>query len=203
MKKFLTLLCVACLSCGAFAQQKSISFLAQGGLGMSNVSNAEAKAQFAYRVGVGADFVIAESGNTLISIQPSLNFSAKGAKEEILNKTEHLNLQYLDLPILLNAKFNTGSNFDVFVNLGPYLAYGLNAKFDDGKNLFVKQEGMDESMFNPFEMGAQIGAGVEINRFLVGINTQLGLTKLQQGKLVKDQKASKNSSFFVSLGYRF
>ena len=65
-------------------------------------------------------------------------------------------------------------------------------------NLFRKYKG-EKSAFYPFDFGAQVGAGIEVNRIMFGIGTQYGLAKLVRD----DDDNPKNISFYLSVGYRF
>ncbi|MDO4771652.1 hypothetical protein [Porphyromonas sp.] len=97
--------------------------------------------------------------------------------------------------------------------LSTLVAYGLSAKLSLKRvsestrtvdiNLF--KDGMGEGsgkMFNPFDFGVQVGAGVEFSRIMIVVGTQYGLRKLFA---TDDSDASKvkNISFYASVGYRF
>ncbi len=218
-KIFLAALLSAIFAVGAMAQYRPGIIVSAGYQG-ANISNMkDTKIASGARVGVALDFAVYNSGNMQLSIQPGLNFSMKGASLNLTdNKKATTSLYYLDLPILANLRFAAGNGINAFVNAGPYLAYGVGGKNKSGNqsdstNPFKKTKiaGKEISAFNPFDWGLQVGAGVEYNRVMLGIGTQIGLYDITTnydydlplvGKgTVGD--VNKNTSFFVSVGYRF
>lgn len=210
MKKILTL--ALTLFCMTTVAQNRPTFIIQGGYQGANLTNLkEAKMVHGFRAGVAIDYAFVTSDTYQLSLQTGINYSMKGTwakTDEPKAVKATFRLHYLDLPILLNSRFKVSETFNAFVNVGPYLAYGLSGKMTaeaDGEketaepNLFRKYKG-EKSAFYPFDFGAQVGAGIEVNRIMFGIGTQYGLTKL--GREDKEDNA-KNISFYLSVGYRF
>lgn len=193
---------------GAMAQSRPDIIVSVGYQG-ANVSNFESsKMVSGVRAGVALDFGVANMGTMQFSVQPGLNFSMKGwsAGSENLNVNKTTNLYYIDLPILANLRFDAGRDLNAFVNAGPYLAYGVGGKtsgnflsieYSKDVNPFKKYDG--ESLYRAFDWGLQVGAGVEYRRIMLGVGTQVGLYDITPGESL----SNKNTSFFVSLGYRF
>ncbi|MDO4695536.1 porin family protein [Porphyromonas sp.] len=216
MKKILTL--VLGLFCMTAVAQNRPTFIIQGGYQGANISgDSDSKLKSGFRAGVMMDYAFMTSDLTEFSIQSGLNYSEKGFRKEAsvggAKGAYDQTLRYIDLPILLNGRFKMSESINAFVNAGPYLAYGIstNQKISgkiegfieiDRKpkgNLF-KEGGKDnKAVYNPFDMGVQIGAGIEISRFMVGVGTQYGLLNIEK----EGKGSSKNISFFGSVGYRF
>ena len=148
-----------------------------------------------------------------ISIQPGVDFAMKGYKVSVSEGDVKVNgsqsLYYVDIPVLANFGFDLGNDLGVFVNAGPYLGIGVAGKsngkvgklsLDVDKNPFDK----DNGILNRIDWGAQVGAGVEYNHFQVGVGTQFGIGDIRNDNWKKaNDKAIRNSNFFVTVGYRF
>lgn len=211
MKKILTL--AFALFCMTAVAQNRPTFIIQGGYQGANITKPEGlEMVHGFRVGAAVDYVFVTSDTYELSLQTGLNYSMKGAwgKDPLPPHNKIIfRLHYLDLPVLINSRFKLSDSFNAFVNVGPYVAYGLSGKVTAKaaessekktleENVFKGSNG-EKSGFYPFDFGAQVGAGVEVNRIMFGIGTQYGLAKLVRD----DERNPKNISFYVSLGYRF
>lgn len=209
MKKILTL--AFALLCMTAVAQNRPTFIFQVGYQGAKITNVEgAKIIHGLRAGVAIDYAFVTSDTYELSLQTGINYSMKGRRGKVGDtpKTDFTaRYQYLDLPVLINNRFKLSDTFNAFVNVGPYFAYGLSAvrsmkeesgETMSGPNLF-KGQGGDKSALYPFEIGAQVGAGVEVSRVMFGIGTQYGLTKLFR----EYEGNPKNISFYASVGYRF
>ena len=223
MKKIFLATILSLFAVAAMAQVRP-TFIISGGYQGANLSLNEKDNSFkmrsGFRVGGAVDIVVADLGTGEISIQPGLNYSLKGAQEtaELLNvkTTYKVNLGYIDLPILANFRFGVTPDMNVFVNAGPYLAYGIssnsstssnnktidkvvggvNTTFDAFKDAFKK-----DGRLKPFDAGLQVGAGAEYKRVMLSVGAQLGLNNMIK-KPVDNEKMT-NTSFFATVGYRF
>lgn len=136
MKKvFLTVLFALICTMG-FSQ---VSFNVKAGLNLSsyigeNSDHSEFKP--GARIGVGMEYQF----NDMISLQPSLFFSQKGAKYSSgfdgniidADADVKINQLYLELPVNVQFRFNIADNTNLVIATGPYLACGVGgkAKFD-------------------------------------------------------------------------
>lgn len=73
-------------------------------------------------------------------------------------------------------RFAVADDLSAFVNAGPYLAYGFggSAKFGDNtdnSNPFKETKIGETSIrvYNPFDWGLQVGAGLEYSRVMLGV----------------------------------
>lgn len=215
MKKILMAFAAALVAIGASAQYRPSFIVSAGYQGANLITNekeAGNKVKSGFRVGVAADFAVYNFGNGALSIQPGLYYSTKGAKSESGNENAKVssttNLGYIEIPVLANLSFGMSDGLGVFVNAGPYMAFGVNSNINTsgklgsiqgeantGKELFKG----DNSVYKPFDAGIQVGAGVEYRRVQLGVGTQFGLVNMAR----TDNINVKNQTFFVTLGYRF
>lgn len=185
--------------------QTQVNWSVKAGLGFSNWmgDNSDgAKAKFGYKIGVGADVPL----NEMWSFQTGLNLVSKGAKGDIGEGLEAtINQLYLELPLMAAIHLKTANNFDVVFNAGPYLAYGVGGKIkytysgiDMSIDTFGKTtvEGETFEGFRRFDAGLGLGVAFDFNQFIIGLDTQLGMAKLEE-------KAPRNISFFVTAGFKF
>ncbi|HJV77548.1 MAG TPA: porin family protein [Paludibacter sp.] len=124
-------------------------------------------------------------------LQPGLLFSTKGGKSASgSSKTNNL-----EIPINALYKLNAGS-VKVLGFAGPYIGYALSGKSGSTN---IKFSGDNKDM-NAFDLGLNIGAGVEVSNFQITAQYGFGLTNLaaNSGNL-----KSKNKVFGVSVAYLF
>ena len=200
-KSFLTVLFALFCTMG-FAQ---LSFNVKAGLNLSSYigeNSDHSKFKPGARIGVGMEYQF--SG--LVSLQPSLFFSQKGAKYS--SADVKINQLYLELPINVQFRFNIADNTNLVIATGPYLACGVGgkAKFDGKASVGGININGDEKVdtfsddglnYNRFDAGWNIGLGVEFGRILVGVDTQLGFCKIMGGD------APHNANIGITLGYKF
>ena len=212
MKKvFFTVFLSLCCTMG-FAQ---LSFNVKAGLNLSSYigdNSDHSKFKPGARVGVGMEYQFTD----LVSLQPSLFFSQKGAKYSegydgsIIDADADvkINQLYLELPINVQFRFNIADNTNLVIATGPYLACGVGGKtkVDGGASVGsinitgddkIDTFGNDGLDYNRFDAGWNIGLGVEFGRILVGLDTQLGFCKVMDGN------APHNANIGITLGYKF
>lgn len=193
MKK--SILLVALFALFSVASYAQVTFGVKGGVAMSGFmgdNSDNSKVKLAGRAGLGLEYAI----NDMVSIQPTLYWSDKGAKygEESTVKNTW-NAMYLELPVDVQLRFNLDKGSNVVVAAGPYVAYGIGGKREYEKNnVTVKSDTFDT--LKDWDMGLNFEAGLEFNQFLVGIYTEVGLINTMKG-------GPKNYTVGLNLGYRF
>jgi opacity protein-like surface antigen len=185
-----------------------VSFGVKAGLNLSSMTNDEdSKMKVGYTVGPTVEFGFAPN----MAIQSGVLLSSKGVKysgiyiEDIdFDADVTMNANYLQIPIAFAYKFPIAPDTKVYVNAGPYLAFGLfgKTKFKgeiDGESASADIDtfGDDGMGVKRFDFGLTFGLGMEVTKFNFGLNYDLGLTDV-----VKDS-GSKNSNFWISVGYKF
>jgi hypothetical protein len=142
------------------------------------------------------------------SIQPELNYSSKGAKEDYNNFLEgegeyRFNLNYIELPVL--AVINLGKNFNI--HGGPYIAYLASVNIKDLKDNGTIDEiaELDAENFNRIDYGLAGGLGVDIGNFGIGARYNYGLREIGKSGSLSGEltKNSRNSaiSLYIALGF--
>jgi len=156
--------------------------------------------RFSYHFGGMMEY----SFSRIFSIQPEFIYLNQGANLKKENsfgmKDGHITLNSLQLPINLKATFGLGKN-KVFVYGGPYLSYNIYGKAKgkiDGKTHDVELFSKGSNM-RRWDYGFGIGAGMEINKFTIGIGNQIGHADINKTKGSK----MKTGSVTVSVGYFF
>ncbi|WP_455628132.1 porin family protein [Parabacteroides chinchillae] len=226
MKKLTLILGFILFAFGTIAQS-SVSFQAKAGVGVSSFwgKNADSNAKFAYKLGIGAEYVF----NKTWALQTSLNFASKGGKDKDgQTGTITMNELYLELPILAATRFNIGTNTRFVINAGPYIACGVGGKTKldliekkiptttgyitiGGKfdvNTFGKISDGNLGC-NRFDAGACLGIGIEYHKFIFALDNQLGLVSMDGdlGDVAKylgyESFSPKNISSVLTIGYKF
>lgn len=212
-KSFLTVLLASVCSTG-FTQ---ITFHAKAGLNLSRYigeGSERSEIKPGVRLGAGVEYKF----NELISFQPSLMFSQKGTKVNLTNvESERLiyinntvNQLYFEIPLNAQFRFKLTQNANLIVATGPYVAYGVGGKTKKETTIKPKYNEKSTSVtdkvdtFNkngmnirPFDTGWNIGVGAEVNQYIVSIESQIGLIKLQK------ESEMKNLNFALTFGYKF
>ena len=189
MKKGLIFVLFALVSIVSYSQ---ISWNAKVGMNMSNFTgDMDTDMRIGFNVGVGMEYQFSD----MWSIQPSLMFTQKGAKQDEVK----MNPMYLEIPVLAAARFAIADNQNIVVKAGPYFAFGIAGKckivFKDTKDEDgdILMEGAKK-----FDAGLGVGVAYEINKFFIDLTGEFGLTKIYDG-----DGAPKNINFSIGVGYKF
>lgn len=159
------------------------------------------------------DYAISEK----FSVQPSFLFITKGAKYSYTDDGENdktsINPMYIEFPVMAAYKFHLEDNIKLALSAGPYLAYGIGGKWkyeytssgtthkykDDVFGSESDVENEDALTNKRVDFGLGVGAALEVNHFLVGLNASWGLAKLKEYKYSK----AKNVCYSLTVGYKF
>ena len=144
-----------------------------------------------FNVGVGMEYQFSD----MWSIQPSLMFTQKGAKQDEVK----MNPMYLEIPVLAAARFAIADNQNIVVKAGPYFAFGIAGKCKIGdEKIDFFGDGDDQFGAKRFDAGLGVGVAYEINKFFIDLSGEFGLAKLADG-----DGAPKNMNFSIGVGYKF
>ena len=169
------------------------SFRIQAGINLANVLEKDDDGTYSdeYKMNLGfhAGFGVDISLSDIISLEPGLLLETKGFKIKDsyagIDYVAKLNLFYLDVPIMLKGAYDFGNGFKIYGAAGPYIGVGLFgnmvAKVDDDKETETVEWGSDwedGDMLKRLDYGLGFGAGVEINKLLLGISYDLGLANV-------------------------
>lgn len=130
MKKSILFVLFAMVSVMGFSQFNGWN--AKVGMNLSSWSEDEVDTKLGFRAGVGTEYMF----SNILSLQPSLFFSLKGCKadsegelEDVRGKAKvTVNQMYLELPVMLAARFNVANKTNLVVTAGPYAGYGIGGK---------------------------------------------------------------------------
>ncbi|HEU5218366.1 MAG TPA: porin family protein [Gemmatimonadales bacterium] len=191
------------LSSAAFAQSgKGTELGLQAGAAFSKPGGADAEdinatytgytfGGFA-RVGVSRNF----------AVQPELFFVHKGAKQTGSGFSATAKLGYVELPVLLMARFPSGTGrITPRVYGGPAVAFKVSCSLSEsgtGATLSSDCEGEFDAKRTDFSL--LFGAGLDINHFTVDVRYDLGLIKVDDAT---DPADLKNRTFYILAGWRF
>lgn len=193
MKKFVLTAVLGMFALAGFSQ---MTWNAKVGMSMTNLSNTDADMKVGYTVGVGLDYQFTD----MWYLQSGLNITGKGAKAGDLKIKTH----YLEIPVLAAAKFDVSDNMKFVVNAGPYLAFGMGGKLEEGDasmKVFSKEDGMEEALMKRFDLGLQYGVGLELSdKYLINLTGQYGFIDPFKGD---GGESSHNIAFMIGVGYRF
>ena len=188
MKKGLIFVLFALVSIVSYSQ---ISWNAKVGMNMSNFTgDMDTDMRIGFNVGVGMEYQFSD----MWSIQPSLMFTQKGAKQDEVK----MNPMYLEIPVLAAARFAIADNQNIVVKAGPYFAFGIAGKCKIGdEKIDFFGDGDDQFGAKRFDAGLGVGVAYEINKFFIDLSGEFGLAKLADG-----DGAPKNMNFSIGVGYK-
>ena len=206
MKKAL-LFCAAILTAGITFGQSKFGIVA--GPSFSSITSKSSGTKetsdllVGLRAGFTADLQLADE----FYIGTGLLYSGKGGKNKDNNNIK-TTLSYLQVPINFLYKPEVGSG-KLNLGAGPYVAYAIAGRhkgtfnsttveldpFDDESNTINQK-------LKRFDAGLGVVAGYELNSGLFfGLNADLGLVNAFDN--TDNDRSFKNTSFGVSLGYKF
>lgn len=178
--------------------QAQTRFGVKGGLNLSSMSLKSEGISFDSKLAAGFNLgLISElTLNENLFLQPGLLFTTKGSKYKDFDGRYSTN--NIEIPINLLYKLCTGST-KFFGFAGPYIGYAVSGKYKaEGVSSNIKFYGDNREM-NAFDLGLNVGLGVEVQNFQISAQYGLSLTDLAPGS----SDTSKNRVLGVSIAYLF
>ncbi len=194
-------------------------FFIKGGVNFSNISTQNngsynnANTLTTFNVGVLADVPLAD----VLSLQPGVVLTGKGSKASGsfagVTSTTTFNPLYIEVPVNVVVKLPLSNDSRIFFGAGPYGAVGVGGKWkttvDAGTNSLnsndkIKFGSSNGDDLKTFDYGLNGLAGVEISRLMLGVNYDLGLSKIfpnQTNNSANDK--NKYRVFSINVGVRF
>ncbi len=210
MKKgnlFIVIILTFILSINAFSQNASLGV--KGGLNLSNmiVKNDDETLSDDFKMLAGFHVYpfLEYSFSDIFAIDAGLNFQSRGYSIIEDNFKLRFTTLYLDIPI--NAKFNFDlGSVKLFCNVGPYVAFGIGGtvytKTTIGNYTTTARRDIDwGDDLKSTDYGLNIGVGLDINNFIVGLNYGWGIANLST--IDDDHNKANNYVLSISLGYKF
>lgn len=194
MKKVILTLAMAA-GVASFGHAQGVKIGLKGGINLATYAGEDSD-DSALKVGPLAGVALNLGINDMLSVQPEVLYSVKGAQSEEDSKFKQ-NLSYIDIPVLL--KFNADG---LFFELGPQLGIlaSAKAKYDD--------DDMDiKDGFNTVDFGYVAGVGYQLDGgFNLGLRYNGGITNVaKEVEILGDKYQAKvrNSAFQFYVGYMF
>ncbi len=162
MKKLLFLPLVL-LSIGLSAQTFQLGL--KGGVNISNFSGStfddvDKKALVGFHGGAFISLLMGDH----FAIQPEALFSSQGAKIKSAGQEENLKVSYLNVPVMLKARFNGG----FYVEAGPQVGFKLSENVPDmGINNFAKNLDLSVGAGLGYHSNSGLGIGA---RYMAGVS---------------------------------
>lgn len=157
------------------------------------------------KVGLNAGVYAKLPVSNMVSIQPEVLYSMKGAQNTYNNVfgsgKYRFNLDYIEVPV--GVVVNVAKNFNI--NAGPYVAFLLNAKVKDvdanGNINGITQ--LNTSAFNTVDAGLFGGVGFDVGGVTLGARYTHGLADVGKsgGPASNYTQNSKNSGFTFFVGF--
>jgi hypothetical protein len=137
--------------------------------------------------------------NPTVAIAPEFHWLQKGNKIEDLGggiEESAQTFNYLEIPVLLKLTF--GEEPGIFVFGGPSFGYLFTATDKDGDG---NNNDIDLEDFNRTEIGAHVGAGLELGPVLIDVRYIAGFTNI--ANFEADDLEIRNSGFGAGIGFKF
>lgn len=180
-----------------------------------------------FQAGIGFDIPVADG----LFLQPGLLLTGKGAKTETGQTTgtsssatyltATSNPLYVELPVNIVGKIPLSEYTRIFIGAGPYVAMGVGGKNKvDGAVVGIKttsERSIEYSNDNPFtrpeenagygrlkrfDYGLNALAGLDFNKFAIGVNYGYGFTKINSNTNNNANDKGKNRVFSILLGIK-
>lgn len=165
----------------------------KGGVNVFNVHN-DNNAKYDPRVGYNFGLLGHIHFNSEFAFQPEIVYSAQGAKYQIENVTTKYNLDYINIPLLLQYMFDNGFRLQA----GPQAGFLISAKSKNDNNTIDNKNNL-----KPIDIGVSIGASYIFPPTGFGIDARynLGLTNINKNSTVNSTNRGIQFGMFYIFGY--
>ena len=158
-----------------------------------------------FRAGLAAEIGIASG----VYIAPGISFRQEGNKQEVPTgqKTETVSntLNYVSVPVNLGVRVPLTESLAISVEGGPAFSYGVSSSVRTlagiQGGIKAAYDAFKEKQYNRFDMSINASAAIEFSKIYVRLGADLGM--VNSFREATDKLSSKNTSFFLGLGYRF
>lgn len=184
----------------AHAQQSHFGFKA--GASLTTYVGSDVNSSISSKFGFHGGLVANLSVNDRFTIQPELLYSMKGTQDQATRGgttvTGYQTLHYVDVPVLLKAKFN-----QLFVEAGPQVGVlvAANVTIEDGSN---SMNVSNKSSFKDVDFGYAVGLGFQAESgIMVGFRYNGGLVDVPKAETLRGQTfqpQARNSAIQLYVG---
>lgn len=200
MKKLILLVAAAVLFLGSANAQKFEKniFGVRAGLNVSNVrfNGISPDSKIGFHIGGSYERLLASFP---LYLETGLQLTLKGCQFDDEGFTDKLNATYLEIPIMVNYKFNIEDKVVLYPSAGFYYGLGLGGKIKTGG---PKKDTFDYLKSSDF--GMRFAGTALWRQFTFTLGYEFGLTDINDIKRYDDDFGKvKPNNFFISVGYNF
>ena len=193
MKKLMMIAAMMLMGMGAFAQNEvgQVTLQPKVGMNLATITgDGDQKMKVGLLAGAELEYGIAEN----FGLDFGVLYSMEGCrfKEDQMDKSLKYNMDYINIPIL--AQFYPAKGFAIKAGIQPAFNVRHKASYD-GDTVDMKDLGYEVKSFN---FSIPVGLSYEYECFVLDARYNIGVTKL-----VKDADQGRNSTFSISIGYKF
>ncbi|MDQ6890438.1 MAG: PorT family protein [Bacteroidota bacterium] len=165
MKKTTILIFATLLLFTAKAQQAH--FGVKGGINVSQLNVKDDNSSFNSKIGLNAGLLAHIHASKTWAIQPEVFYSSEGAKQKVGNSDVKINLNYINVPVLLQYMASNGLRFEG----GPQIGFLVNAKTKTN-NATVANNNFKSTAFSiPLGVGYLTTSGLGFDaRYVFGLS---------------------------------
>jgi len=188
MKSIIATIALFTVMAGGTVQAQHVNIGIKGGLNAYNLVNNNG-GEFDTKLGAHAGLLGHIHMASQFGLQPEIYFSMQGAKSSVGDAK--LNLNYVNVPVLLQYMFNNGFRLQA----GPQVGFLMSAKADNGSSVDVKDS------FNNLDLGLSFGASYvqPSTGFGFDVRYNYGMSDIAESSLVETY----NRGFQVGVFYLF
>lgn len=181
------------LASASFLHAQSVNFGLKGGLNLATWSNNNSGVGYQNRTGYHVGGLAQVNLSPNFAIQPEVVYSNQGTKYSFDNVEHNLSLNYVNIPVMLQAKIGGG----LYAQAGPQIGFltGVNDKANDFETGFFSK-----SDFKSTDVALGVGLGYE-GASGMGIDARynLGLSNINNA----GTNAIKNNTLQLGLFLKF
>lgn len=177
----------------AIAQHTNIGF--KVGLNSYNINNSNGNSSYNSKMGLNIGMFGHIHLSKQMAFQPEVVYSSQGAKYTSLGTETTINLNYINVPLLLQYMFDNGFRLQV----GPQVGFLASAKSKtNNSTIDIK------SSIKSIDLGLAMGLGYidPKSGFGVDVRYNLGLSNINENSTTKSTNAGFQFGIFYLLGHK-
>lgn len=201
MKKILLIITAVFTSVFASAQKEEGSFTVQprAGMNLSSMTDYN-RTKFGYNFGIELEYQMTEQ----FSLAGALMYSDQGARDiDELDKEEILDIDYVNVPIMLNFYVAPYVLPGLAIKAGvqPAFRTKTTVRYDGMKmdvDWLLKEAGYEDTKMSKFMFSIPVGISYELANIVLDARYIFGVTDIYKG-----EGKMRNNVFQLTLGYKF
>lgn len=173
------------------------------GLGVATVnSDADELDGGNAKTGLEAGFVVGTqlTDRAPLYFETGLTYTEKGGKGTHDGSKFTYGLNYLEVPLVLTYKYQTGSGISIEPFMGGYLACGVSGKVKDygSREAYSSFDSDYDSSFRRFDGGLRLGCGLGFQMLRLGVSYDIGLANVGRSDFDDTHTGTLNINFGVT-----